>query len=107
MSFRFLSLALAGIALFFSSSTLRAETFNGLVAYASCAEDGKITEAEHAACAKKTSRDDEVLVFAVSKKKVYEIFEEYKADDFVGKKVVIEGKLDQGFIEIETIRAVN
>jgi len=89
------------------SPSLRAETFTGMVAYASCAEDGKITEAEHAACAKKTNRDDEVLVFAVSKKKVYEIFEEYKADDFVGKKVVIEGVLDQGFIEIETIRAAN
>lgn len=81
-----------------------AETFTGLIAYASCAEQGKITPEDHAACAKSTTRDDEVLVFAVSKKKVYEIFEEDKADPFVGKEVVIEGTLDQGFIEIETIR---
>lgn len=107
MSMRSLTLTLAGCFLLSGASALRAETFTGLVAYASCAEDGKITEAEHAECAKNTSRDDEVLVFAVSKKKVYEIFEEDKADDFVGKKVVIEGTLDEGFIEIETIRAAD
>ena len=98
-----LPLAVLGAALL-SPLPASAETFTGLIAYANCAEDGKITEAEHAACAKNKNRDDEVLVFAVTKKKVYEIFEEYKADDFVGKKVVIEGVLDQGFIEIETIR---
>ena len=96
--------AAAALALVWLGAPAQAETFTGLIAYASCAEQGKITPKEHEDCAKGTTRDDEVLVFAVRKKKVYEIFEEDKADPFVGKEVVIEGQLDQGFIEIESIR---
>ena len=80
-----------------------AETFTGLVAYSSCAVQGKITPEEHAKCAQGTSRDDEVLVFAVDKKTVYEIFEEDRAEEFIGKYVEIHGVLDEGFIEIEAI----
>ena len=82
-----------------------ADQFTGLIAYATCAEAGKKTVNQHEACAKKLKRDDELLVFVDSKnpKKVYEIFEEYKAEEYLGKNVKIQGVLDQGFIEIESI----
>jgi len=82
-----------------------ADQFKGLIAYSTCAEAGKKTVKEHAPCAQKLKRDDELLVFVDSKnpKKVYEIFEEYKVEEFVGQIVRINGVLDQGFLEIETV----
>ncbi len=82
-----------------------ADQFTGLIAYATCAEAGKKTVKDHAPCAQKLKRDDELLVFVDSKnpKKVYEIFEEYKVEEYLGKIVRIEGVLDEGFLEIETV----
>ena len=82
-----------------------ADEFTGLIAYATCAEAGKKTVKDHAPCAQKLKRDDELLVFVDSKnpKKVYEIFEEYKVEEYLGQIVRIKGVLDQGFLEIETV----
>ena len=54
------SLLLAGLLFSIPGS---AETRLGLIAYDQCAEDGKVTEAEHAKCAQGKQRDDYVLVF--------------------------------------------
>ncbi|MEZ5362270.1 MAG: hypothetical protein R2748_07985 [Bryobacterales bacterium] len=84
-----------------------AETRTGLIAYAECAEDGKVTEAEHAKCAQGKNRDDHVLVFVDqgNPKKIFELLIEDPADDFVGKWVKVEGNVDDNFLEIVTIEA--
>ena len=84
-----------------------AETKLGLIAYDQCAEDGKVTEAEHAKCAEGKDRDDHVLVFVDqgNPKKLFELFFEDPADDFVGKWVKIECEVDDNFIEIHSIEA--
>ncbi|MCB9386176.1 MAG: hypothetical protein H6509_16320 [Bryobacterales bacterium] len=84
-----------------------AETRTGLIAYAECAEDGKVTEAEHAKCAQGKNRDDHVLVFVDqgNPKKIFELLIEDPADDFVGKWVKVEGNVDDNFLEIVSIEA--
>ena len=70
-----------------------AETKLGLIAFDQCAE-GK-------------DRDDHVLVFVDqgNPKKLFELFFEDPADDFVGKWVKIECEVDDNFIEIHSIEA--
>ncbi len=84
-----------------------AETKTGLIAYDHCAEDGKVTEAEHAKCAEGKNRDDHVLVFVDqgNPKKLFELFFEEPADPFVGKWVEVECVVDENFIEILSIEA--
>jgi hypothetical protein len=86
---------------------LAAETRTGLIAYAECAEDGKVTEAEHAKCAQGKERDDHVLVFVDqgNPKKIMELLIEDPADAFVGKWVKVEGNVDDNFLEIVSIAA--
>ncbi|MBI1357637.1 MAG: hypothetical protein GC160_25125 [Acidobacteria bacterium] len=83
-----------------------AEKLTGLIAYADCAEDGKITEAEHAKCAQGKNRDDQVLVFVPEKnpKKVLELLFEDPADPYVGKMVEVEGVVEDNFLEIQKIK---
>ena len=85
--------------------TAAAETRSGLIAFAECAEDGKITEAEHAKCAEGKDRDDHVLVFVDqgNPKKILELLIEDPADPFVGKWVKVEGNVDDNFLEIVEI----
>lgn len=84
-----------------------AETKTGLIAYDQCAEDGKVTEAEHAKCAEGKERDDHVLVFVDqgNPKKIFELFFEDPADPFVGKWVKIECEVDDNFVDIQSIEA--
>ncbi len=83
------------------------ETKMGLIAYDQCAEDGNVTEAEHAKCAQGKNRDDFVLVFVDqgNPKKIFELLVEDPADPFVGKWVKIQGNVDDNFLEIVTIEA--
>lgn len=84
-----------------------AETKFGLIAYDLCAEEGKVTEAEHAKCAQGKNRDDYVLVFVDqgNPKKIFELLFEDPADPFVGKWVKIECEVDDNFVEIQSIEA--
>jgi hypothetical protein len=79
----------------------------GLIAYADCAEDGKVTPADHAKCAEGKDRDDMLLVFVPEKspKKIYELLFEDPAEDYIGKMVVVDGILEDNFLEILTIEA--
>jgi hypothetical protein len=83
------------------------ETRTGLIAYDQCAEDGKVTEAEHAKCAQGKERDDHVLVFVDQgdPKKILELLVEDPADPFVGKWVKVQGNVDDNFLEILAIEA--
>lgn len=77
-----------------------------MVALEGCADKGKVKPKEHASCAAKLDRDDELLVFvSFSDKKILDIADESVVEEFIGKEVVIKGWIDQGFIEIENIRA--
>ena len=84
-----------------------AETRTGLIAYDQCAEDGKVTEAEHAKCAADKNRDEQVLVFVDqgNPKKIFELLFEDPADPFVGKWVKIECEVDDNFVDIQSIEA--
>jgi hypothetical protein len=83
------------------------ETRTGLIAYAECAEDGKVTQAEHAKCAEGKNRDDQVLVFVDqgNPKKILELLIEDPADPFVGKWVTVQGNVEDNFLEILAIEA--
>ena len=95
------------LAVLLTGAIAEAETRSGLIAYDQCAEDGKVTEAEHAKCAQGKQRDDYVLVFVDqgNPKKIFELFFEDPADAFVGKWVKVECTVDENFIEIESIEA--
>ncbi len=83
---------------------LSADELTGLIAYGECAEDGKVTVEEHAKCAKGKDRDFQVLVFVNRKdKKTYELIDEGQVEDFVGKEVKIDGRLEDGFAVIDKI----
>ena len=101
------TLTLAGLFCALVPLTLAAETRTGLIAFAECAEDGKVTEAEHSKCAQGKERDDHVLVFVDqgNPKKILELLIEDPADDFVGKWVKVEGNVDDNFLEIVSITA--
>jgi hypothetical protein len=100
-------LLLAGLLSTLPALAAPVETRMGLIAYDQCAEDGKVTEAEHAKCAAGKERDDYVLVFVDqgNPKKIFELLVEDPADPFVGKWVKIEGEVDDNFIDIQTIQA--
>ena len=100
------TLLLGGL-LAWAVAPLSAAKFSGLIALEECAENGKVTEAEHAKCAEGKDRDDHVLVFVHNgdKKKVYELLIEDPADPFVGKWVTIEGELEDNFLDIRSIAA--
>jgi len=74
----------------------------GLIAYAECAEEGKVTPAEHAKCEEGKDRDDHLLVFVPENepKKIYELLFEEPADPYVGKLVVVKGDFEDNFLEI-------
>ena len=102
MRVRFLltTLALAG------APFLGADEMTGLIAYGDCAEDGKVTVAEHAKCAKGKDRDFQVLVFVNrGDKKTYELIDESQVEEFLGKEVRIEGRLEDGFALIDKIES--
>ena len=85
---------------------LAAETFTGLIAFAECAEDKKITEADHAKCAKGKDRDFQLIVFYNEKdKKNYDLIDEGEVEEFIGKRVVIEGRVEEGFLVIDSIKS--
>ena len=107
MRFTFALTALLGALTLVPVQGLAAEKMTGLIAFADCAEDGKVTEAEHAKCAAGKNRDDQVLVFVPEKtpKKVLELLFEDEADPYVGKLVVIEGVVEDNFLEIHKIAA--
>ena len=95
----------AGVLTLVLAAAAPAAQYNGLIALATCAEAGKLTEKEHEACAKRLDRDDELVVFVnFADKKAYDIVEEDKVEAFIGKAVVITGSIDQGFIDIEEIK---
>lgn len=77
----------------------------GIIAYADCAEDGKVTPSEHAKCAEGKERDEMLLVFVPEndKKKIYELLFEEPADPFVGQMVVVEGDVEDNFLDIAKI----
>ena len=90
--------------LLMAAPLLSAEEFTGLIAYGDCAEDGKVTVAEHAKCAKGKDRDFQVLVFVNRKdKKTYELIDEGQVEEFLGKEVKIEGRFEDGFALIDKI----
>jgi len=78
---------------------------SGIIAYADCAEDGKVTPAEHAKCAEGKDRDEMLLVFVPEndKKKIYELLFEEPADPFVGQIVTVEGEVEDNFLDIAKI----
>ena len=81
------------------------QKFVGIIAYADCAEDSKVTPEEHAKCAEGKERDDMLLVFVPENdpKKIYELLFEEPADPYVGKMVVVEGTVEDNFLEITKI----
>lgn len=84
---------------------LAAETFTGLIAFAECAEEGKVTEEAHAKCAKGKDRDFQLIVFHnEGDKKNYDLIDEDEVEELIGKRVVVEGRLEEGFLIIESIR---
>ena len=103
---RFATLLTAAL-LLAAPSWAQEKKFVGIIAYADCAEDGKVTPADHAKCAEGKDRDDMLLVFVPEKspKKIYELLFEDPAEDFIGKLVVVEGILEDDFLEIINIQA--
>jgi hypothetical protein len=101
------SLLLGSLLFVIPALAAQGETRTGLIAYGECAEDGKVTEAEHAKCAEGKNRDDHVLVFVDqgNPKKILELLIEDPADPFVGKWVKVEGNVDDNFLEIVSIEA--
>jgi hypothetical protein len=99
-------IVIVGILSLVGGAAAQAETMKGMIALATCAEAGKTTPKEHAGCAERLNRDDELLVFVNYKdKKAYDVIEEDKVEQFIGKSVEIEGQLDQGFVDIVSIKA--
>ena len=99
------TLLLAQLLLAIPAFAAEGETRTGLIAYAQCAEDGKVTESEHANCAQGKNRDDHVLVFVDggNPKKILELLLEDPADPFVGKWVTVQGNVEDNFLEIISI----
>ena len=81
------------------------QKMDGIIAYADCAEDKKVTPAEHAKCAEGKERDEMLLVFVPEKdsKKIYELLFEDPADPYIGKMVTVEGDFEDNFLEITKI----
>ncbi len=92
------------LALLLAAPLLHADELTGLIAYGDCAEDGKTTVEEHAKCAKDKNRDFQVLVFVNRKdKKTYELVDEDQVEQFIGKEVKIDGRLEDGFVIIDKV----
>lgn len=81
------------------------QTMTGIIAYADCAEDKKVTPSEHAKCAEGKERDDMLLVFVPENdaKKIFELLFEEPADPYVGKMVTVQGDFEDNFLEIHKI----
>lgn len=84
---------------------LAAEEFTGYIAFESCAKSGKYEGKAHRECGLKVDPTEELIVFVQeSDKKIFRIDDEYGAQDFLGKRVRIEGTKDDDFIEVDEIK---
>lgn len=97
--------AIAALALTFSTTGAFAETLTGWVSDAMCAKDPhKVSSSGHAACAQKCIGMGEKPVLVVGEKTVYTITNPDMLAKHAGEKVTVAGTVKDGALTVQSVK---
>jgi len=94
----------AALVLTFSAASSFAETFTGWVSDAMCAKNpAKVSNANHADCAKKCIEGGSPAVLVVDGK-VYKVSNPDALKSHAGEKVTVDGTLKDGMLTVDSVK---